>query len=169
VTWPAAAFWEVAAVLHAQVRSSDPGSAFRAFGLPPPALADLQAPERQLDHTQALTLALFQRALALQPHTLEVLLQLPGLRGWSGRLFLELALRERARRTFFDERPGVSRSRSIAVSPLQPTREVQRVRTAELKQILARAAAWPAASQATRRVPPSWPWLKQWPAPSMTA
>jgi predicted DnaQ family exonuclease/DinG family helicase len=126
---------EVAAVLHAQVRSSDPGSAFRAFGLPPPALADLQAPERQLDHTQALTLALFQRALALQPHTLEVLLQLPGLRGWSGRLFLELALRERARRTFFDERPGVSRSRSIAVSPLQPTREVQRVRTAELKQI----------------------------------
>ncbi len=126
---------ELAAVLSAQVRSSDPGSAFRAFGLPAPALPELQAPQRQLDHTQALALALFRRSLALQPHTLEAVLQLPGLRGWAGRLFLELALREQARRAFSSERPSAPRPRPLAVSPLQPVREIKRVRIAELKQI----------------------------------
>lgn len=128
---------ELAAVLCAQVRSSDPGSAFRAFGLPAPALRELQVPQRKLDFTQALALALFQRALDLQPHTLEAVLQLPGLRGWAGRLFLELALREQARRAFSGEQPGAPRPRSTAVPPLQPAREMQRVRITELKQIFA--------------------------------
>jgi predicted DnaQ family exonuclease/DinG family helicase len=126
---------EVAAVLYPAARSGDAATAFHSCGLPAPAPAELNAPQHRLAHAQALALALFRRALALQPHTLDALLQLPGLQSWAGRSFFELVLREQARRAFSDEKGTGLRPRPATPLPLQPVRDTQRVRMAELRRL----------------------------------